>query len=94
MIKVAIVWYKCRNLFVNDDTNGPSGDVENASGGSVVDLVRHALLESSVALDVDDVSLAVAGEVGLEPDRPLLAEILGEHVTRSATDTLGVGHCV
>ena len=38
--------------------------------------------------------LAVASEVGLQTNDTLLAEVLGEHVTRTATNTLWVGHFV
>ena len=57
-------------------------------------IIRITFLEGTIALDINDISLAVAGEIGLESDGSLLAEVLREHVTRSATDTLGVGHCV
>merc|ERR1719378_1219737 len=82
------------NTLVNNDTDGTAGDVENASSGSVVDLVGHTLLDGTVAFDVDDIALAVASKVGLQANDTLLAEVLGEHVARSASDTLWVGHFV
>jgi len=44
-------------LLVDDNTDGLSRNVEHSTGGSVVDLVRHTLLEGTITLDVDDVSL-------------------------------------
>jgi hypothetical protein len=79
-------------LFVDDDTNGSSGNVEDASGGSVVDFVRHSLLDGTVTLDIDDVALAVTGEVRLQPDDSPFAEVFAEHVPRSASDTFRVRH--
>ena len=51
---------RCRNviyLLVDDDTDGSLGNVENTSSGTVVDLVWHTLLESTITLDIDDISL-------------------------------------
>jgi len=45
------------NLLVDDDTDGSLGNVENTSSGTVVDLVWHTLLESTITLDIDDISL-------------------------------------
>ena len=44
-------------LLVDDDTDGSLGNVENTSSGTVVDLVWHTLLESTITLDIDDISL-------------------------------------
>ena len=38
--------------------------------------------------------LAVGSEVSLQTNDTLLAEVLGEHVTRTAANTLWVGHFV
>ena len=42
---------------VDDDTDGSLGNIENTSGSTVVDLVWHTLLESTITLDIDDISL-------------------------------------
>ena len=44
-------------LLVDDDTDGSLGNIENTSGSTVVDLVWHTLLESTITLDIDDISL-------------------------------------
>jgi len=81
-------------LLVDDNTDGLSRDVEHSTGGSVVDLVGHTLLEGTITLDVDDVSLVVVGEVGLQANDSLLSEVLGEHVSGTPTSTFRVGHFV
>lgn len=68
------------------------GNVEHTSGTSVIHLEGHTLLESTVGLDVNDVSSAVSPVVGGEMLNAVLAEVTGEHVARSAPDTLGVNH--
>ena len=42
---------------VDDDTDGTAGNVENAASGTVVNLVWHTLLDGTITLDVDDISL-------------------------------------
>ena len=42
---------------VDDDTDSTAGYVENAASGTVVDLVWHTLLDGTITLDVDDISL-------------------------------------
>ena len=42
---------------VDDDTDGSLGNIENTASSTVVDLVWHTLLESTITLDIDDISL-------------------------------------
>ncbi|GMT19576.1 hypothetical protein PFISCL1PPCAC_10873, partial [Pristionchus fissidentatus] len=77
---------------VDDDSDSVLGHVEHTSGTAVVNLVGHTLLEGTVALDVNDISTAVDAVVGGEMLNTVLAEVTGEHVARSAPDTLGVDH--
>merc|ERR1711970_1419077 len=62
------------NALVDNDTNGTFGDVENAASGTMVHFVGHPLLDGTIALDVDDITLAVASEVRLQANDALLAE--------------------
>lgn len=38
------------NTFVDDNADGVLGDVENASGLSVIEFVRHTFLEGAISL--------------------------------------------
>jgi hypothetical protein len=44
------------DFLVDDDTDGGTGDVVDDTSLSVVDLVWHSLLDSSVCFDINDVS--------------------------------------
>jgi len=49
------------DFLVDDNTNGGTGDVVNYSGLAVIDFVGHALLNSTVGFDVDDITDSVRG---------------------------------
>ena len=59
------------NYLVDDNTNGVGSDVVNDAGTAVVEFVRHALLLSSVGLDVDDVSDTVVDKECGQLDRAM-----------------------
>ena len=61
-------------LLVDLDADGALGDVPDATGAAVVELVRHALVHGAVHLDVDVVADLVGAQVRGERDVPLLAE--------------------
>ena len=81
------------DTLVNNDSDGALSYVEDTSSLSVVNLVRHTLLEGSIRDNIDDVSTLVDLIVGRQMLNSVVSESLGEHVARSAPDTLGVGHC-
>ena len=80
------------DTLVDLNSDGVLGHVENASGSSVVSLEGHSLLEGSIALDVNDVASLVDTVEGGEGLDSVLLELTGEHIARSAPDSLWVDH--
>lgn len=66
--------------------------VEDAARLAVVELIRHALLESAIALDVDDVPAFVDFHISGQVFDAMLLEATREHVPRPAPIALRVGH--
>merc|ERR1711871_481492 len=67
--------------------------LKNTSGATVVELVRHALLDGRVGPDVDVVAKLVVDEVGRQVRHTPLAEGTREHVAGAAAITLGLWQC-
>jgi hypothetical protein len=67
-------------LLVDLNADGALGDVPDATGAAVVELVRHALVHGAVHLDVDVVADLVGAQVRGERDVTLLAERPREQV--------------
>ena len=82
------------NTLVNNNSDSALGHVEDTSSLSVVNLVGHTLLEGSISLDIDNVSALVNLVIGGKVFNSMVAESLGEHIARSAPQTLRVGHSV
>ena len=76
----------------DDHSNTSGGDVVDDTGLSVVALVGHTLLLSSVGLDINDISDLVDRKVRRKRDRTLLSEVPSEHVARSRSVSEGVRH--
>lgn len=79
-------------LLVNDDTDGVLGNVEDATGLSVVELVRHALVDGAVSDNVNEVTLFVSLHDLREMDGPVLSESLGKQVSCSSSLSVCVRH--
>ena len=80
------------DLLVDNDTDGMGSDVEDATSLAVVELVRHALLHGTVALDVNDIAALEHLQVGREWDDTALSERSREEVARAAAVALCVRH--
>jgi hypothetical protein len=79
-------------LLVDLDADGALGDVPDAAGAAVVELVRHPLVDGAVHLDVDVVADLVGAEVSGERDVPLLAEGAREEVARPRAQPVAGRH--
>ena len=52
----------------------------------VVELVGHTLLDSSIGLDINDITNLVGLQVSGERDGTMLSELTREHVTSTSTN--------
>lgn len=68
-------------MLVDFDTDGSLSDAPDTSRKTMVELVRHALVNGAVHLDVDVVADLVGAEVGRRGDVPLLPERPAEEIT-------------
>lgn len=71
------------HILVDTDTNRGLGDIENNSSAAVVMLEGHTLVDGGVGEDIDVVTDLDGHEVLGESDGAVVAELLGEHVTRT-----------
>ena len=75
------------NELVKNDAAGMSGDVENSSGFTVIELVWHTLVDGTVSNNIDIISNLVGGEVSLEWDSTVLLVGLGKKISSSCSNT-------
>jgi hypothetical protein len=80
------------NTLVDNNTNSPGGDVVNATGPSLVELVGHTLVNSTINLDVHNISDLVGLQVSRQLDRTIGAELLGEQMASARAVSLCVTH--
>jgi len=73
--------------FVELHTDGVSSHVPHNTGFTVVELVRHTLLDGTVTLDINQITNFVRVEVGGQRDVTMFAELTGEQVTCTTTIT-------
>lgn len=69
------------NNLVDDDTNRGLGDVVDDTSSTLVPLVWHTLLDSTVTLDIDNVADLVGLHVSGQWNDTILLEVPLEHVT-------------
>lgn len=80
------------NLLVDDHTNGSGVDVEDASSAAVIVLIGHALVNSAVDSNINDVANAISGEGLGDMDCSVLSEALSELVSGSSFIAVAVSH--
>jgi len=79
---------------VHTNTDGGLGNVKDNSGSTVVSLVGHTLVNGRIGKDINVITNLDFHQVLGEVNGSLLPELLGEHVTRTRPDTIGVRHGV
>ena len=79
-------------LLVDDDSHGVLGHIENAAGLTVVELVRHALVDATVGNHVNKVTILVSLHDLREVDGAMLSESLREKVSGSSSVAVCVRH--
>jgi hypothetical protein len=80
------------NLLVHDHTHGALGHVPHNPGATVVELVRHALVDGAVHLDVDILPDLEVAQVGRQGDVPLMPEGAREQVSRPGAQSMAGRH--
>ena len=80
------------DLLVDDDSNGSGVDVENSTSPSVVVLIRHSLVDSTIYNDIDNVADLIAGESLGDVNRSMLLESFSEFVSCSSLVSVAMGH--
>merc|ERR1712072_957998 len=82
------------NTLVYSDTNGVGSDIVDNTSLAMVELVGHALLYSTVALNIDDVADLVALKIGRKMLGTIVAELASEQVARTSANTVSASHFV
>lgn len=80
------------DLLVNNHTDGMRGHIENNTGLSMVELVRHTTVNSTVGLDVNNITDLVGLHVSRQLYHTMLTEVAREEMTGTSTETEGVWH--
>lgn len=63
-----------KDLLVDFNTNGAFGNIPNTTSTSMVELVRHSLVNSTIHLDINIISDFENPQVGRKCDGTLLPE--------------------
>ena len=77
---------------VDEETDGAWGNVPNDASAAVVESVRHALVDSAIDMDIDDVANAVCPELDRRSWHSVLAVLPPEEIASAPTKTGGVTH--
>jgi len=80
------------DLFVYDNSDGSWVDVEDCSSSSVVIFIRHALVNGTIADDIDNISNFISGEVLCNMNGSVLSESFSEFMSGSSFISVAVSH--
>ena len=80
------------DLFVDFNTDGSLGDVPDTTGTTVVELVRHTLVDRTVHFHIDVIADLEGPEVSGQWNCTLLPEPPREQIPRSSTNSMSCRH--
>ena len=80
------------DLLVDDDAQCSGVDVEDCSGSAVVIFVWHALVNGTIANDINNITDLVSGEVFSHSDGSVASESLLELVSGPSLISVTMGH--
>ena len=80
------------DLLVDFNTDSSLSDVENDTSAAMETLEGHTLVDGTVGLNIDVVTILVTTQVSREGDDTMFTEVSLEHVTSTSTITVSVRH--
>ena len=80
------------DALVDDESEGSGRDVVNDSSATVVELVRHTLMDRTVSLDINEITDLVGDHVSGQLGGSMFAELASEHVTSASAITMRMRH--
>ncbi|GIL77657.1 hypothetical protein Vretimale_6781, partial [Volvox reticuliferus] len=80
------------NPLVDLHADGALGNVPDDASLTLIPLVWHTLMDSTIDLDVDIIPKLVGPQVSGQRNVALLAEATGKHMPRAGTKTLAARH--
>lgn len=80
------------NLLVHDHTDGALGDIPHNSGATVVELMRHTLVNGTVHLNIHILSDLEIAQVRCQGDVTLVPEGTREQVSRPGAKSMASRH--
>ena len=82
------------DLLVDFDTDSSLGDIENNTSAAMETLEGHTLVDSTVGLDINVVTILIATHISGERNDTMFTEVSLKHVTSTSTITVSVRHCL
>ena len=80
------------DLLVDDDSQSSGVHVEDCSGSAVIIFVWHALVDGTIANDIDNIANLVGGEIFSHSNGSVASESLLEFVSGSSLISVTMGH--
>ena len=80
------------DLLVDFNTDSSLGDVEDNTSAAMETLEGHTLVDGTVGLNIDVVTILVTTQVSRERNDTMFTEVSLEHVTSTSTITVSVRH--